>query len=162
MNYLEDNIKHLYSTLNIETPEELTMEYIALKLNILLFYWDEPSQALFNHGRAYIFLKRSLSPQIQWEEFCHELAHVILHVGDQMHLPKSFIEYQEMKANNFALHAAIPTFMLLELNLPNNYYQAITLLQKTFNVSLAFACKRLNHFLANNPAYISQMTKSIA
>ncbi len=162
MNYLEDNIKQLYSTLKIEKPEQLSIEYIALKLNILLFYWDEPSQALFNHGRAYIFLNRSLPPNMQWEEFCHELAHVMLHSGDQMRLPSSFIEYQEWKANNFALHAAIPTYMLLEMILPNNYYQAVVFLQKSFNVSLSFACRRLNHFLANNPAYISQMTKSIA
>lgn len=90
--------------------------------------------------------------------FCHELAHILYHAGDQMKLPTEFIQYQEYKANNFALHAAIPTFMLLNMNLPNDYYQAVALLQKTFKVSLTFACKRLNHFLDNYVHNDSQNT----
>jgi len=46
MNYLEDNIKHLYSTLKLEKPEHLNIEDIANKLHIRLFWWDDSSLAL--------------------------------------------------------------------------------------------------------------------
>lgn len=46
MNYLEDNIKHLYSTLKVEKPEHLNIEDIAHKLHIRLFWWDDSSLAL--------------------------------------------------------------------------------------------------------------------
>lgn len=148
MNYLEDNIKHLYSTLKVEKPEHLNIEDIAHKLHIRLFWWDDSSLALIHNEQPCIFLQRSIL-NTEWEDFCHELAHILYHAGDQMKLPTEFIQYQEYKANNFALHAAIPTFMLLNMNLPNDYYQAVALLQKTFKVSLTFACKRLSHFLDN-------------
>lgn len=147
MNYLEDSIMHLYSNLNIITPAQLAIENIADKLNIELMYWDEPSQAFSNDDMIFIFLNRSL---VLSEEFCHELGHILLHAGDQMHMDPLFIEYQEIKANNFALHAAVPTSMLMELNLPSNYFEAVKVIQDTFCVSSEFACRRLNHFINNH------------
>lgn len=161
LNYLEENITQLYRSINLINSEQLNPEYIALKLNIYLYYWDEPSQAIFIHNRPHIFLNRLLSTQNQWEEFYHELAHILLHIGDQMNMPKLLIEYQEYKANNFSLHAAIPTSMLLQMDLPNNFYRAVAIIQKEFKVSTEFACKRLAHFLVNNPSYVSQKAMSV-
>lgn len=156
LNYLEDNIQKLYSNLNIHTPQQLNAEYVTQKLNIPLFYWDETSQALFNNGSGYIFLNRNLLPNFKWEEFCHELAHILYHAGDQMKMNTMFREYQESKANSFALQAAVPSFMLHKIDLPNDYYAAVRLIQQTFKVSLSFAMKRLNHFLANHELTDSQ------
>lgn len=94
MNYLEDNIKHLYSTLKLEKPEHLNIEDIANKLHIRLFWWDDSSLALIHNERPCIFLQRSIL-NTEWEDFCHELAHILYHAGDQMKLPTEFIQYQE-------------------------------------------------------------------
>lgn len=89
-------------------------------------------------------------PNFKWQEFCHELGHVPLHTGDQMQLPYSFVEYQEYKPNNFALHAAAPTFMIDQLDLPNTYQEAVRLLH------LTFARKPLDYYI-NNHVFASQM-----
>ncbi|GEK30293.1 hypothetical protein KZO01_06020 [Kurthia zopfii] len=158
MNYLEDSIRNLYSRLNIVTPTELTVENIADQLNIEIMYWDEPSQAFSNDDVIFIFLNRSL---VQSEEFCHELGHVLLHAGDQMYMDPLFVEYQEIKANNFALHAAVPTTMLMELNLPSNYFEAVSVIQDTFSVSPEFACRRLNHFINNHLHTLTNAQKAV-
>lgn len=155
LNHLEDYIKNFYTQLGIANPLQLKMEEIAQRLNIGLFYWNEPSQALFANGRPFIFLNHLSLPSFQWQDFCHELGHVLWHAGDQMRLPTSFVEYQEFKANNFSLHAAVPTFMLNELDLPEVYDEAVRLIQKKFRVSASFAARRLNHYV-NNHIHTSQ------
>lgn len=155
LNYLEDYIMNLYKHLGINTPIQLKMEDIAQLLNIGLFYWNEPSQALFVNGHSFIFLNHLSLPSFQWQDFCHELGHVLWHAGDQMRLTPSFIQYQEFKANNFSLHAAVPTFMLQELNLPEVFDEAVRLIQKKFRVSASFAARRLNHYV-NNHIHTSQ------
>lgn len=148
MNYLEDKIQKLYMTiLHIERPDQLNIDYIASQLGIEVCYWEEASQALILHNTAYIFLKKSMNV---WEDFCHELAHVLYHAGDQMLLHKLFVDYQEMRANSFALHAAVPSYLLLQMDLPSNYFAAVRVIQDTFNISLHFACTRLNHFINNH------------
>ncbi|WP_446738942.1 ImmA/IrrE family metallo-endopeptidase [Rummeliibacillus sp. BSL5] len=155
LNYLEDFIKNFYMHLGINNPIQLKMEDISRKLNIGLFNWNEPSQALFLNGHPYIFLNCHSPHNFQWQDFCHELGHILWHAGDQMRLPTSFVEYQEFKANNFSLHAAVPTFMLNELDLPEVYDEAVTLIQKKFRVSASFAARRLNHYV-NNHIHTSQ------
>ncbi|MFJ8262684.1 ImmA/IrrE family metallo-endopeptidase [Rummeliibacillus sp. NPDC094406] len=150
MTHLEEYIRDFYSQLDIHFPTQLDKEDIANKLGITIFYWNEGSQALFIKNRSFIFLNHMMLQNFKWQEFCHELGHVLLHSGDQMYLPYSFVEYQEFKANNFALHAAAPTFMIDELDLPNTYQEAVSLLQDTFHISLTFACKRLDHYINNN------------
>ncbi|XRD23498.1 ImmA/IrrE family metallo-endopeptidase [Lysinibacillus fusiformis] len=62
---------------------------------------SDSSQALFIDGRHYIFLNENQSPQQQWQDFCHELSHVLLHTGDQFHMYPLFREYQEFKVQQF-------------------------------------------------------------
>lgn len=150
MNHLEDYISNLYQTIGIRIPEELVCENLSSKLNIGLYYWDEKSQAATIHNKPFIFLNLHMLPNFRWQIFCHELCHILFHAGDQMQLPSSFVEYQERKANNFALHAAVPTFMLKEMELPDDYFAAVRVLQDTFSISLTFACKRLDHYINNH------------
>ena len=103
--YTECYVKEMYEAIGIIHPEQLDFQTIAYRLSISLFYWQEPSQALFFNNRGYIMLDETPSPQQQWQDFTHELAHVLLHTGSQSRLPQTFIEYQEMKANHFMYHA---------------------------------------------------------
>ncbi len=145
--HLEDYIKDFYTRIGITTPTLLDFREIAEKLGIKVFYWPDTSQALFAEEKPFIFLDESLTQQQQWQDFCHELAHVLLHSGDQFYMYTLFREYQEYKANNFMYHACMPTFMLDELQLYDYLPQTVVKLQELFNVEYEFALKRLTQYL---------------
>lgn len=147
--YTEDYIESLYTKIGILLPHQLDVNEIAGKLGILIYFWDNPSQVLFLSGRAYIFLNQDLSPKQVWQDFCHELCHVLLHSGSQEKMPYSWIEYQEWKANNFMVQACVPTFMLNNITLPGTEDKAIQLIQELFNVEWDFAYKRLEQYKNN-------------
>ena len=145
--YTECYVKEMYEAIGIIHPEQLDFQTIAYRLSISVFYWQEPSQALFFKDRGYIMLDETLSLQQQWQDFTHELTHVLLHTGRQSRLPQTFIEYQEMKANHFMYHAAMPTFMLEQLQINSFSNMTIHKLQTLFNVEYDFATKRLQQYL---------------
>ena len=150
--YIEDFVIALYLKIGIRKPHELSFKYIAEELGIKVFYWQESSQALFINNRSFILLNENSTVQQQWQDFCHELAHVLLHVGNQSKIKESFRQYQEAKANNFMYHAAVPSFMLDELNILNSCSATIHKVQKLFNVEYTFAEKRLQQYLSNKYA----------
>jgi Zn-dependent peptidase ImmA (M78 family) len=75
----------------------------------LCFFLPDKGQALFLKENAYRFLNEQLTHQQQWQDFCHELAHILLHTGHQGRMFSLFHEYQENKANHFMYHACVPS-----------------------------------------------------
>lgn len=155
LTHLEDYVKNLYLKIGITKPQELSFQTISEALGIQVFYWPDASQALFTCGKAFIFLNNSLSPQQQWQDYCHEVAHVLLHVGNQRHICESFRAYQEARANQFMYHAAIPTFMLDQLAVTN-----VAEVQRIFNVEYDFALKRLEQYINNKHSMLNWNTKN--
>lgn len=141
--YIEDFIRDFYRKIGILKPYQLDFQEITMYLDIQLFYWPENSQALFFREVAYIFLNEHLTQQQKWQEFCHELGHVLLHTGNQQRMYPLFREYQEYKANNFMYHACVPSFMLDELE-PTEL--TVENVQRLFNVEYDFAFKRLEQY----------------
>lgn len=146
--HLEDYIKTFYTQMKIDSPELLDMKAIAKELNIKLFYWEEKSQAILYDDMSAIFIDCRLSPEKQWQDFNHELCHVLIHAGDQIFMPPLFREYQEFKANNFMYHACVPTFMLEKLNLIDCTPRPINYVQQLFNVEYEFARIRLENYIS--------------
>ncbi len=97
-----------------------------------------------------IIIDSRLTTEEQWEDFAHELGHVLFQHGNQiLHINSLFLEYQEWKANNFALHFCVPTFMLQKSLIKYkiaNIPEGIPLIRNKFNVTHEIAEKRLNHF----------------
>lgn len=155
LSYTEEFIKSLYLKIGIATPLQLCFKTITQSLGVHIFYWSNSSQALFFAETGYIMLNDKLTRQQQWQDFCHELCHVILHTGHQRRMPPSFREYQEYKANNFMYHACVPTFMLDTL-VPT----ALTAhnIQQLFNVEYDFALKRLEQYLNKRNFMVNQNT----
>lgn len=146
---LEEYIKKLYQqTLNINEPMFINMPEIAIQLKIKLCYFDEQSTAMCRKGNYRIFLNELLSPQEQWQDFGHELCHVLRHDGSQDKMGKPLLYLQENQANNFMLHFCVPTFMLLNYQIANyfNILDGIPFVTKNFNVTEEFARQRLIHF----------------
>ncbi|MFJ7933668.1 ImmA/IrrE family metallo-endopeptidase [Sporosarcina sp. NPDC096371] len=146
MNYshLEDYVKNLYTSIGINNPEQLNKNSIAVRLGITLYAFNGTSEGVYSNGRQYIFLNRNLTRRGQWQEFGHELCHILRHAGNQKKMPRTFIDYQEWQAENFALHFCIPTFMLMHLELPKDFYLAARMVRETFHVTYEFAEKRLD------------------
>ncbi|MGE7951893.1 ImmA/IrrE family metallo-endopeptidase [Lysinibacillus xylanilyticus] len=144
--HLEDYIRDLFTSIGVNKPKQLDPRIIAPRLGFTLIYVPCDSVSYDN----IICLDSRLSVERQWEEFCHELGHVSSHSGNQTKTHFLFREYQEWKANNFALQACVPTFMLNQIQLPLNEEIAINEIQLLFNVDYDFAKKRLNHYLNNH------------
>ncbi|WP_432702935.1 ImmA/IrrE family metallo-endopeptidase [Lysinibacillus sphaericus] len=141
--HTEDFIKNLYVRIGILLPNYLKFQSISDQLGIHVFCWEDSSQALFSKNNSFIFLNEQLTPPQQWQDFCHELGHVLLHTGNQQRMYPLFREYQEYKANNFMYHACVPSFMLDELE-PTEL--TVENVQRLFNVEYDFAFKRLEQY----------------
>ena len=140
--------------MDIYEAEKLSLKLISRSLDIKLFYWEEKSQAILYDDMSAIFIDNRISPQLQWQDFCHEMCHVLIHSGDQINMPPLFREYQEFKANNFMYHACVPTFMLEELDLYDCTAHSINYVQQLFNVEYEFAKIRLENYI-NKKIYVT-------
>lgn len=147
--HTEDFIKEIYTRIGVKEPRQLSFQHIAEALGIKVFYWQRTSQALFLESQTFIFLNEQLTDSQQWQDFCHELCHVLSHTGNQSAMPQSWLEYQENKANNFMYHACMPTFMMDELKIYGHNAITVLHLQNLFNVEYDFAEKRLEQYISN-------------
>ncbi|WP_079529924.1 MULTISPECIES: ImmA/IrrE family metallo-endopeptidase [Halobacillus] len=142
MTHLEDDIKKLLESIHILQPKDLDIFIIAKRLGVDLTFTDQPSHY---QGNA-IMLNVYLSREELWREFAHELCHVLRHAGNQLFMPIDLFRMQESQANNFALQFCIPTFMLQQIELPYDIYEATHIVKRAFNVTPHFALRRLRHY----------------
>ena len=143
--HLEDYIFNLYSNIGISHPRQLNPEIVASRLGLTILY--KPIDSVT--GGDLIILDERLTDPQQWQDFGHELCHSLFHPSNQLKIPKPFKVYQEWKANSFAEHLCVPTFMLNILTLPDTETKAIWLIQEKFGVERDFAEKRLHQYLNN-------------
>lgn len=144
-NLLEEYIMKMYHSIDIYHPHQLDMEDIASRLGMTLIHMPVSS---FNVEKAIILDVRKKDTEI-WQEFGHELCHALMHIGNQNIMPPPFRIYQEWKADSFALHVCVPTFMLDGLNLTGDECKAIWKIQEKFHVEREFAEKRLQQYVCN-------------
>lgn len=93
-------------------------------------------------------MNNNLSPEEEWQDFSHELGHILKHYGNQHKMINMFRNLQESQADNFMYHFCVPTFMLLNYNITNysNIKDGIPFIANKFGVTKNFAKKRLNLF----------------
>ncbi|OLN21931.1 hypothetical protein BTO30_12050 [Domibacillus antri] len=144
--HLEDFIETFYTSIGIQDPNELGIERIAARMGVIVDYVDGVSKCFKIECCSVILLNQHLSPHAQWQEFAHELCHLLLHAGNQHALPSAFLELQERQANNFALHFCIPSFMLERINLPFQKQAAILVISEIFGVEPSFAALRFEQY----------------
>lgn len=140
---LEDWIKELYQGMGIMEPYQLDMLDIASKLNIWIHLLEMDSKAIDREGLPSMLIDKRLSYAEQWQEFGHELCHLLKQSGKQPDMPESFILFQETKAENFMYEFCVPSFMLINFSFPQRPGEAIQFVADTFNVTREFAYKRL-------------------
>ncbi len=141
---LEDWIRNFLQNLGIYHPHQLNIEIITQRLGLFVIEKNVKSRVI----EGVVFLDSRLNAQEKWQEFSHELKHYLKDEGNQLLLPKSFVDLQEYKAERFALHFCVPTYMLLNYEINNfmNINTGVQFISDTFNVTTEFAYKRLQHF----------------
>ena len=144
--HTEDFFMQLFTKVGITSPEELDYRIIANALGIEVYLWPKRSMALFYNRLPYIMLHDQQSEAQLWQDFCHELCHVLLHEGGSQKkaIYPGWIKYQERKANYFMRHAAVPTYMLetcKELSVPY--------ITENFCVEPHLAEQRINEYVHN-------------
>lgn len=144
-NNLEEYIQKLLHRIDIYHPLQLNIENVYARLGIEVHYIEQ--DAMFVFGK--IFLDNRTSEATQWQDFGHELCHALWHAGNQALIPLSMREYQEWKAENFAQHLCVPSFMLNTIKMPHSERQAVWMIQEEFGVNKEFAEKRLKQYLRN-------------
>ncbi|MCY9350690.1 ImmA/IrrE family metallo-endopeptidase [Bacillus licheniformis] len=147
LSMLEEEVKKIYMKLNIARPEQIDMERIAAAFRIYLHFEEAESGMFHVNGSYSIVLNNKLTPEQQWEDFAHELCHVLKHCGNQFVMNKMFRQLQEFQANSFMYHFCVPTFMLSKMKLPQLKRDAVQLISDMFNVTPPFAEKRLEMYL---------------
>ena len=143
--HADETVTKLYEKIGINRPPLLSPDVIAYRLGIELNYLPVDSMRI----NKKMYLDSRLSTEEQWQQFGHELCHVLWHQDNQLKLSQSFIDMQERQADNFALYACIPTYALLDMQLPSTEREAIGALAEAFHVTPQFAQKRLNLHLSH-------------
>ena len=148
---LEEKVFSIYHSLNILHPSQLyqnnLIELVSSKLNIRVHYFDESSESNNLGGIYRVFLNENQTNEEIWQDFAHELGHILRHEGYQLSMADSFREYQEWQADNFAYHFCAPSFLIDQMCLPKHRCEAIGLLARTFNVTTDFASVRLDKWI---------------
>ncbi|GAA0490988.1 hypothetical protein GCM10008986_16300 [Salinibacillus aidingensis] len=140
-NRTEKYVKHFYLSQKITHPTQLSINKLLETLPVKVNFWDFTSEAISRNEKYIIFLNINTSIQKQWQDFGHELCHVLWHVGHQLQMPFPFRQLQEWQANYFSYHFCVPTFMLEGLTELNIYK-----IMKLFNVEYGFAARRLEMY----------------
>lgn len=141
MNRTEKSIMKFYQSINIDDPLLLSVEIVTEHLSIDLIYWNETSSMAQLNDRYIVFINESLTMQQQWQEFGHEMCHYFNDKGNRNLLNSSFIYYCEFKADYFAYHFCVPTFMLQNIK-GVDVYDVVN----KFNVEFDFALRRLEMY----------------
>lgn len=81
LSHLEEYVKNLYGRLGITSPHHIDMLKIAKDLDIWVHFEDMGSMMVKYDGMYSIVLNQKKSREEQWEDFGHELCHVLKHAA---------------------------------------------------------------------------------
>lgn len=145
MTPVEEWITDKYISNSICSPKDLDIHRIADMFGGEISYLRTKSHARWEDdgtGDFLISLDSRLDEPERRRDFFHELCHPLRHVGEQELLPQTLIDLQETQASVFQLYAAIPFFMVLELELPKFEREISHYWAHVFNVPESLASKR--------------------
>ena len=141
MNKTEQLIYDFYQSINVSNATSLMIELITERLNMHLLYWNESSAIARHDDRYIVFINESINEQQQWQDFGHEMSHYFTDHTRSNLLKESFVDYCETKADYFAYHFCVPTFMLKKIKGVDVYD-----VMELFNVEFDFALRRLEMY----------------
>jgi len=141
MNHIEQYIQQFYKSIKINDPLLLTVELIVDYLDLEVMYWPHSSSIATYNNQYIIFLNDRLSMQQQWQDFGHEMYHYFYDETNYNYLKETYATYGESKADYFAYHFCVPTFMLMQLK-----EVSVDVITRLFNVEFDFALRRFEMY----------------
>jgi Zn-dependent peptidase ImmA (M78 family) len=142
---LESFVVNFYRKQQINSPQDIDLELFVYDAAIWVHYLPQPSTNYRFRGNMYTIVVDNRLPRRQQRvELAHELGHVLLHVGRQEFMPNDERARQEWQADQFAMYALAPTFMIANCIEPTNSRQRlVTDLAGKFDVPETFMDARL-------------------
>lgn len=139
MNNTERFVEKVYNYMGINDTSEISFDKISHSLNFKILYWPYSSELVCYNGKFKVFINELLTLQQQWQDFGHEMHHYFFDEISYDKLNESYGLYGETKADYFAYHFCVPTFMLMKLK-GVSVYEVMSI----FNVEYEFAMRRLD------------------
>ncbi|OUM86685.1 MAG: hypothetical protein BAA01_11820 [Bacillus thermozeamaize] len=141
----EQYVDNLLFSVGVNRPDQLKIDVFALKFDVWVHYLDMGSRAIERNGLKSIVIDSRLGPREQWEDFLHELCHLLRHAGNQICMKKSFREKQEAEAKLFTMYAGLPISMLRQIEWPksNSDSEILELWTEKFGITFRLAADRL-------------------
>lgn len=145
MTALEKWTEELYQRLGIRQPGQISIDYIAERLNIWVHYLDVRSKSIEASAGMYsMYIDNRLPHELQRLEFLHELCHLLRHAGTSTLMPGHYTQSQEDESERFILYAAMPYSMISARALPEVREDAINYLAAMFQVPGELALQRID------------------
>lgn len=132
---MEEFVNQLLLEKGISTTSQLNIRDLAEAFDLEVFYWN--CRTCYMDGAIIVDIEKE--PIVQYEEFLHELAHVIYPVELETFTDFERWRYIERKVNAIVPYIAVPKFAL------NLLYKAQTIEEASemFGVSHQLIYKRL-------------------
>lgn len=141
MNRTERYIKKLFLSLGINCISQLNIKELSNKLNLDVLFWNYGSELAYYNGCFKVFINNNQSMQCMWQDFGHEIYHYLNDQASYDLLHPGYYLYGECKADYFAYHFCVPTFML------NNFKEvSVNVIANRFNVEYDFALRRFEMY----------------
>ncbi len=145
MTALEQWTEDLYQRIGVRQPSDISISYIAERLNIWVHYLDVRSKAVEAAAGMYsVYIDNRLPPELQRLEFLHELCHLLRHAGKSTLMPAQFTQAQKDESERFILYASMPYSMISKGSLPELRDDAVAVLAVTFQVPVPLAVQRID------------------
>ncbi|WP_379161292.1 ImmA/IrrE family metallo-endopeptidase [Paenibacillus sp. sgz5001063] len=145
MTALEKWTEDLYERLDICKPAQISIAYIAERLNIWVHYLDVRSKGIEASAGMYsMFIDNRLSEELQRLEFLQELCHLLRHSGSHTLMPEQYSQAEQDESERFILYAAMPYSIISKMTLPELREEAIQELAATFQVPSELALQRID------------------
>lgn len=145
MTALEKWTEDLYQRIGVLRPAQISIDYIAERLNIWVHYLDVRSKSIEAAAGMYsMFIDNRLPPELQRLEFLHELCHLLRHAGNQTLMPAHFTQAQKDESERFILYSAMPYSMISARTLPERREDAAYEIAAVFQVPGELAMQRID------------------
>lgn len=122
----------------IDNIGKLNIRCIAEAFDITLFYWECSTRIVKYEKKYYCIIDCRKNPVEQYEEFLHEIAHIIFDEDLEVIKNINYHTYREYKADRLVPMIAIPKFAINHV-----IDKSVEEVAEKFNITRALAWKRM-------------------
>ena len=119
---------------------QLNIKSLSDAFNVNIVYWNCSTRIVKDDELYYCIIDNRKHPVLQYEEFLHELAHIIYDNDLCVANDKRIYFYRECKVNHLVPLIAIPKFAIMHI-----LGKTVEEISSEFGITRSLAMKRLKH-----------------